>query len=138
LNPATERLCGALQQAGCGREGNVRMHFPGLQDGSKKGDRELMKKVFAFAVVATMAMPLVAADGAAIFKAKCKGCHGADGTKTMAAMGIKPINSDAVKSKGAATLTAEVTNGVNKMPAFKSKLSGDEINAVVQYVLSLK
>ena len=97
-----------------------------------------MKKVFAIAIVATMAMPLVAADGAAIFKAKCAGCHGADGTKSMAAMGIKPINSDAVKSKGAATLTGEVTNGVNKMPAFKGKLSEDEIGAVVQHVLSLK
>lgn len=83
-------------------------------------------------------MPLFAADGAAIFKAKCSGCHGADGTKTIAAMGIKPINSAAVKSKGADTLKAEVTNGVNKMPAFKSKLSADEIGAVVQHVLSLK
>ncbi len=40
-----------------------------------------MKKFFAFAIVATMAMPLFAADGAATFKAKCAGCHGADGSK---------------------------------------------------------
>ena len=50
-----------------------------------------MKRFLAFAIVATMAMPLFAADGAATFKAKCAGCHGADGTKAMAAMGVKPM-----------------------------------------------
>jgi cytochrome c6 len=97
-----------------------------------------MKKFFAFAIVATMAMPLFAADGGAIFASKCAGCHGADGTKTIAAMGIKPINTADVKSKGAAGLTATVTNGNGKMPAFKGKLSDEEITAVVQHVLSLK
>ena len=47
-----------------------------------------MKKFFALAIVATMAMPLFAADGAAIFKAKCARCHGADGSKP-ARKGIK-------------------------------------------------
>ena len=97
-----------------------------------------MNKVFAFAVVATMAMPLFAADGAAIFKAKCAGCHGPDGTKSIPAMGVKPLNTSDVKGKGAATLTGEVTNGVGKMPAFGGKLSADEISAAVDYVVSLK
>jgi mono/diheme cytochrome c family protein len=97
-----------------------------------------MKKVFALAIVATMALPLFAADGAATFKAKCAGCHGADGTKAMPAMGVKPLNTPDVQGKGAATLTGEVTNGVGKMPAFSGKLSPDEISAAVAYVLSLK
>jgi len=74
----------------------------------------------------------------ALFKAKCAGCHGADGTKSIAAMGVKPINTEAVKSKGADALAGTVTNGSGKMPAFKGKLGADEIAAVVQYVLSLK
>ncbi len=50
-----------------------------------------------FAIVATMAMPLFAADGAAIFKAKCAACHGADGMKAMPAMGVKPLNTPDIK-----------------------------------------
>lgn len=94
-----------------------------------------MKKFFALAFVATLAMPLFAADGAATFKAKCAMCHGPDGSR--AGMS-QPINTDAVKAKGEATLTSEVTKGVGKMPAFEGKLSPEEISATVAYVLTLK
>ena len=97
-----------------------------------------MKKLFALAIVATMAMPLFAADGAATFKAKCAGCHGADGTKVIAAMGVPAINTPAVKAKGAAGLTTIVAKGQGKMPAFAGKLTDDEISACVKYVLTLK
>ena len=97
-----------------------------------------MKKVFALAMVAALALPALAADGAATFKAKCAGCHGADGAKSMAAMGVKPINSPDVKAKGADTLKGEISNGVGKMPGFAGKLSPEEIDAVTQYTLSLK
>jgi cytochrome c6 len=97
-----------------------------------------MKKLFALAIVATMAMPLFAADGAATFKAKCAGCHGADGSKTIPAMGVPAINTAAVKEKGAAGLTTIVTKGQGKMPAFAGKLSDEEISAAVAFVLTLK
>jgi cytochrome c6 len=97
-----------------------------------------MKRLFALAMVAGLAMPLLAADGAATFKAKCAGCHGADGTKSMPAMGVKPINTPDVKSKGAATLKTEISTGVGKMPGFAGKLSPDELSAVTDYVLALK
>ena len=82
-----------------------------------------MKRFFAFAIVATMAMPLFAADGAATFKAKCAACHGADGTKAMPAMGVKPMNSPEVKAKSEAQLITAVTKGEGKMPPFDGKLS---------------
>ncbi len=97
-----------------------------------------MKRFFAFAIVATMAMPLFAADGAATFKAKCAACHGPDGSKAMPAMGVKPLNTPATTGKSEAQLTAVVTKGQGKMPAFAGKLSADEIKAVVGYVKSLK
>ena len=97
-----------------------------------------MKRFFAFAIVATMAMPLFAADGAATFKAKCAACHGADGTKAMPAMGVKPLTSPEVKAKSEAQLITAVTKGEGKMPAFGGKLSDDEIKAAVAYVRSLK
>jgi cytochrome c6 len=98
-----------------------------------------MKKMFALAIVATMAMPLfAAADGAATFKAKCAMCHGPDGAKINAGMGMPAINTPAVKAKGAAGLTTAVAKGQGKMPAFAGKLSDDEISAVVKFVLTLK
>ena len=97
-----------------------------------------MKKIFAFAVVATMAMPLFAADGAATFKAKCAGCHGADGHKAMPAMGVRPLNSPDIQAKSVAQLSTSITKGVGKMPGFGGKLSPEEINAVAGFVKSLK
>ncbi len=97
-----------------------------------------MKKMFAVAIIATMAMPLFAADGAANYKSKCAGCHGVDGAKTIPALGVKPLNTPAVKSMGAAGVTNVVTKGQGKMPAFGGKLSGEEISAVAKYVLTLK
>ncbi len=97
-----------------------------------------MKKMFALAIVATMALPLFAADGAATYKAKCVACHGVDGAKTMPAMGVKQLNTPAVKAMGAAGVSSIVTKGQGKMPGFAGKLSAEEISAVSGYVLSLK
>ena len=55
----------------------------GPLSGMGKSTGESMKRFFALAIIATMAMPLFAADGAATFKAKCAACHGADGLKAM-------------------------------------------------------
>jgi len=97
-----------------------------------------MKKVFAFAVVAVMATPLFAADGAATYGKKCVGCHGADGSKQIAALGVKPLNTPAVKKMGTDGVAAIVSKGQGKMPGFSGKLSAEEITAVSQYVLTLK
>lgn len=97
-----------------------------------------MKKLLAVAIFASMALPLFAADGAAIFKAKCAGCHGADGAKTMAAMGIKPINTPATTGKSTDALVTVISKGQGKMPAFAGKLSDDEIKAAANFVKTLK
>jgi mono/diheme cytochrome c family protein len=97
-----------------------------------------MKRFFALAIVATMAMPLFAADGAATFKAKCAGCHGPDGAKAMPAMGVKPLNTPATTGKSDAALIAIVSKGEGKMPAFAGKLTDPEIAGAVSYVKSLK
>jgi mono/diheme cytochrome c family protein len=100
---------------------------------------ESMKRFFALAIVATMAMPLFAADGAVVFKSKgCVGCHGADGTKAMPAMGVKPLNSPEVKAKTDAQLVSVIAKGQGKMPAYAGKLSDDEIKAAVAFVRTLK
>ncbi|HVP55440.1 MAG TPA: cytochrome c [Candidatus Eisenbacteria bacterium] len=100
-------------------------------------------KIKSLLVVACLALAssAFAADGAAVFKAKCAMCHGADGSASTGmgkSMGLKPLSSPEVQKMSDADLTALVSNGKGKMPAYKGKLSDDEINAVVKYVKTLK
>jgi mono/diheme cytochrome c family protein len=97
---------------------------------------ESMKRFFAVAIIATMAMPLFAADGAATFKAKCAGCHGADGSKAIPAMGVKPINAPAITGKSEADLVTVITKGQGKMKA--QAVTADEAKAAAGFVKTLK
>ena len=75
------------------------------------------------------------ADGSAVFAAKCATCHGKDGggIPNWRAKG-QPDFKDAKwqKSKTDAQIAEVTRNGKGKyMPAFKTKLSEEEITAVV-------
>jgi cbb3-type cytochrome c oxidase subunit III len=75
------------------------------------------------------------ADGNAVFMAKCSLCHGKDGRglPNWRAKG-QPDFTDAKwqKSRTDAQLIASTKDGKGKfMPAFKTKLSDEEITAVV-------
>lgn len=100
-------------------------------------------KIKSLVLVGCMALAssAFAADGAATFKAKCAMCHGADGSASTGmgkSMGLKPLSSPEVQKTSDADLIALVTNGKGKMPAYKGKLSDEEISAVVKYVKTLK
>lgn len=102
-----------------------------------------MKKITAgivlFMLVAAAALPTIAAaDAAADFKAKCAGCHGADGTKANPAMGIKPLNSPDIQKQSDADIAAAITNGKGKMPGYKGKLTDAQISDLATYVKTLK
>lgn len=76
---------------------------------------------------------VVAVDGGAVYQANCSGCHGASGeggtSRSIAGIGqLLAANPDA--------LTGLVTNGGVNMPAFGSKLSPEEIDAVVTWVIN--
>ncbi|HVM75986.1 MAG TPA: cytochrome c [Candidatus Saccharimonadales bacterium] len=83
----------------------------------------------------TPAMADVAA-GEATFKAKCAGCHGADG-KGKDAMKTRDLSSADVQKQSDADLTGIITNGKGKMPPYKT-LSADQVKDLVSYVRSLK
>lgn len=91
-----------------------------------------------------LAVPTIAfaqGSGADIFKAKCAMCHGADGSASTGmgkTMGLKPLSSPEVQNMSDADLTALITNGKGKMPAYKGKLSDADIAAVVKYIRTLK
>ncbi len=74
--------------------------------------------------------------GQATYKAKCQSCHGADGNPNPGIakmMGVKPASDPAVKADSEEQMIAITTNGKAKMPAFKGKLSDQEIKDSVAY-----
>jgi mono/diheme cytochrome c family protein len=74
--------------------------------------------------------------GEATYKAKRQSCHGADGIPNPGIakmMGVKPASDATVKAHSLDEMIATTTNGKNKMPAFKGKLSDDEIKTSVEY-----
>lgn len=76
-----------------------------------------------------------AEDGAALYKAKCAACHGADGAGKPAAK-IPALKSDEVKKKSADDITSFL--GSNPKHAGVAKaLNPDQTKAVVDYVVGL-
>lgn len=75
----------------------------------------------------------------ATYKAKCQMCHGPDGkgeTPTGKAMKVKDFTSEDVQKMSDADLTATITSGKGKMPAYKT-LTPEQVKDLVAYVRSL-
>jgi cytochrome c6 len=102
-----------------------------------------VKKSLASVVLFTLALVPVASaeDGAAVYKAKCAMCHGAngDGQTTMGKnMKLRDLGSADVQKQSDAELTKITTDGKGKMPAYKGKLSDADIAAVVKHLRTFK
>jgi cbb3-type cytochrome c oxidase subunit III len=106
-----------------------------------------MRRILCVALMgAAMFVPAAAsaADGAELFKKKCASCHGEEGKGDK-----KPCQKYECKDFTAAdwqkaTADADIEkaiqdgNSEKKMPAYKEKLSAEEIKALVQQVRGLK
>ncbi len=94
-------------------------------------------KRFVAAVALLLATAAHAEDGAALFQAKCKMCHGADGKGSAVgkSMGAKDLTALTITAADAARV---VENGKGKMMPFKGKLSGAEIEAVAAFAAGLR
>lgn len=80
-------------------------------------------------------------DAAALYKAKCQICHGADGkgdTPAGQKLGAKDFHSPEVAKMSDAELIEAIQKGKGKMQAFEGKLTPDQIKALVKYIRSLK
>ena len=81
------------------------------------------------------------ADGAAVFTGKCAMCHGKTGagdTGMGKSLKLRDLASADVQKQSDADLSKIVTDGKGKMPAYKGKLSDDEIKSVVAFLRTLK
>jgi len=80
--------------------------------------------------------------GREVYAASCVRCHGADGSgrTRLADIVEAPDMSDPAwqKGRGNARMIAAVANGRGQMPAFKKKLTKQEIAAAVAYIRTLR
>jgi mono/diheme cytochrome c family protein len=94
----------------------------------------------AFIYGGTMLAPAAAAsakDGEAVYTAKCRNCHGADGSGNPA---IAKMMNVTMKPLGAATddaVKTAVTAGVGKMKPVAG-VAGADLDNVIAYVHTLK
>jgi mono/diheme cytochrome c family protein len=98
-------------------------------------------KVALLTLVVTLAPVAFAADGAALYKAKCASCHGADGkglTPVGQKMNLRDLGSPEVQKQTDKELYDWTAVGKGKMPAYKDKLSEGDINALVAFMRSFK
>ena len=102
-------------------------------------------KTYAILLAALLATSASAADpdGAAIFKAKCRFCHGPEGTPSaaMAKQGVRDFrNPEWVKATPKEKIREIIEEGGAKgtlMRSFRKELSPAEMDAVAAFVVSL-
>ncbi|HJW95874.1 MAG TPA: cytochrome c [Thermoanaerobaculia bacterium] len=99
-----------------------------------------MKKL-ALVLVVLVALPLIAEDGPALYKAKCAGCHGATGagdTSVGKSLKVAPLNGVDVQKKTDAEIEKVITGGKGKMPAIGKSFTPDQLKALVTVIRSFK
>jgi mono/diheme cytochrome c family protein len=79
--------------------------------------------------------------GEALYKAKCAGCHGADGkgqTTVGKANNVRDLGSADVQAQSDDAVAGIISNGKGKMPAYGKSLKPDQIKDLVAYIRTLK
>ncbi len=83
--------------------------------------------------------------GASLYKSKCGSCHGKSGEGSAMMAKVFKATPEALNLADAATaarpdaeLISTTKNGKNKMPAYKGKLSDEEIGDLIGFIRSLK
>jgi len=78
--------------------------------------------------------------GQDLYKTKCQGCHGADGKASAIGkkLGAKDFSDPEVAKMSESEMVKVTTEGKNKMPAYKGKLTDDQIKELVKYIREMK
>jgi cytochrome c6 len=103
-----------------------------------------MKHILAVALLFVFSSGAIAVaqnPGKNVFASKCAICHGPDGkgnTPIGKSLKIADLRSEAVEKMPDADLKNVITNGKNKMPAFKGKLTDAQIDQVISYIRGLQ
>ena len=103
-------------------------------------------KMWTFALAAVLAgmvafsAPAHAQNAETIYKGKCAGCHGADGTGSAIGkrLGARDFHSADVQKQSDAELSSVIEKGKNKMPGYEKSLKPDQIKELVAYIRTMK
>ena len=94
--------------------------------------------VLAAALGFVVVSPAAAADGPHLYDSKCAMCHGKDGVAKPAGKGSRNLNDAAFQAAMSVDAIGTITaNGKGKMPAYRSKLTPEQIQAISAYVKTL-
>ena len=109
--------------------------------------KKMSQRVIGVVMSLAMMCPMVAAEAAPeadgtgeLFKANCALCHGDDGAGSAlgARFKVLDLRSKEVQDKPAKEMTETIRAGKGNMPAFGNRLSGDQIDKLVEYVRHIK
>ncbi|HXH41081.1 MAG TPA: cytochrome c [Thermoanaerobaculia bacterium] len=104
----------------------------------------MTKRLVVILAVLTLVMALPAmakSDGAALYKASCATCHGANGAGDTAvgkSMKVRDLRSAEVQKQTDIELTKIISGGKGKMPAYGKKMSEADVAALIATIRSLK
>ena len=77
-------------------------------------------------------------DGKVLYETKCALCHGKDGVAKPAGRGSRNFSDPAFQAASSIESIAQVTtDGKGKMPAYRSKLSPEQIRLIASHVKTL-
>lgn len=98
-----------------------------------------LKKLILITLAAGIFNPAMFAaspETQSLYKTKCSGCHGTDGTGTATGkkIGARDFTMPEIMKLTDEQLIESIKNGKNIMPAFKSKLKETEIKDLVSYL----
>ncbi len=95
--------------------------------------------LFLAVTMFTFVNPVLAGDaasGAQIFSANCAACHAGGNNVVNGAKTLKKGALDKYEMNSLEAIIYQVNNGKNAMPAFKGRLTDEQIEDVATYVLS--
>ena len=100
-----------------------------------------IKAAAVILLAAFIAVPVFAQAPGDLYKAKCAMCHGADGlaATTMGKnMKILSFKDPKMLSASDHQFIVSTKDGLNKMPAYKGKLTDQQIKDVIDYIRTLQ
>jgi mono/diheme cytochrome c family protein len=107
----------------------------------KKIRTQVFATVTAIVVVLLLSSSAFAQNASeTLYKSKCTGCHGPDGTGTAPGkkMGAPDFTTPEVQNMSDTELADAITNGKNKMPKYGASLKPDDIKGLVAYIRTFK
>jgi mono/diheme cytochrome c family protein len=101
---------------------------------------KLFRLILTSAVGMALATSMAGQSTQDLYKSKCQGCHGADGKASAVGkkLGARDFSDPDVVKISETDLATITTDGKNKMPAYKGKLTDDQIKDLIKYIKEMK